>query len=170
MFLELAKRRRSIRKYQQRPVEPEKIEALVEAALRAPSSRGINPWEFVVIQDRQMLEQLSRSKDGSRFLESAPLAIVVCADPDRSDVWIEDSAIASTILLFEAQSLGLGACWIQIRGRQHSPTESSEDYIKRLLEIPKNLSPDGIKKPHAAETLGYQKVSRERYGKQWRSE
>ena len=76
MFLSLIEKRRSIRKYKKRPVEPEKIEALAEAALRAPSSRGFNPWEFIVVTDRAMLVKLSGAKPhGSSFLKGAPLGI-----------------------------------------------------------------------------------------------
>ena len=94
MFLSLAKKRRSIRRYLEKPVEAEKIEMLIEAALRAPSSRGFNPWEFVVVTDGVLLEKLSKSKPhGASFLKDAPLGIVVCADPEKCDVWIEDASM-----------------------------------------------------------------------------
>ena len=78
MILPLIQKRRSIRKYQKRPIEPEKIHTLVEAALRSPSSMGARSWEFVVIDDPDVLNKLSRAKrQGSAFIKNAPLGIVV---------------------------------------------------------------------------------------------
>ncbi len=71
MFLSLVQKRRSIRKYLDKPVEKEKIELLIEAALRSPSSRGFNPWEFIVVTDRDLLEKLSKAKThGASFLKN----------------------------------------------------------------------------------------------------
>lgn len=116
MFMSLIQKRRSIRRFLAKQVEPEKMDLLAEAALRSPSSRGLRPWEFIFVTDRSLLEKLSRAKSyGSSHLKNAPLAIVVCADPAKCDVWIEDSSIASTFIQLAAESLGLGNCWIQIR-------------------------------------------------------
>ena len=175
MFLSLIEKRRSIRKYKRRPVEPEKIEALAEAALRAPSSRGFNPWEFIVVTDRAMLEKLSAAKrHGSSFLKGAPLGIVVCADPEKSDVWVEDAAIASIFIHLAATSMGLGSCWIQIRKRMHDGAVTSEAYVRDALGIPENLRvesiiavghPDEEKLPHSKLTLQYEKLHRYLYEK-----
>ena len=140
MFLSLVQQRRSIRRYLDKPVASEKIDRLVEAALRSPSSRGFNPWEFVVVTDNGLLEKLSKAKPhGASFLKNAPLGIVVCADPEKCDVWIEDAAIASIILHLAAESLGLGSCWIQIRKRMYDQTRTAEQYIREVLNIPENL-------------------------------
>ena len=136
MFIELLKKRRSIRQFEDKPVEQEKIDTLVEAMLRSPSSRSLNPWEFVVVTDPQLLEALAQSKPhGASFVKNAPLAIVVCADPGKSDVWIEDCSIATLILHLEAADLGLGSCWVQIRMREHGEGVSSGNYIKQLLGL-----------------------------------
>ncbi|MFO7972197.1 MAG: nitroreductase family protein [Desulfobacterales bacterium] len=174
MFLSLIQRRRSIRKYSEQPVETEKIDALIEAALRAPSSRGFNPWEFVVVTEKDLLGKLSKSKPhGASFLKNAPLAIVVCADPEKCDVWIEDASIASIFIHLAAESMGLGSCWVQIRKRMYDQTTSSEAYIRRLLHIPKNMNVESIiaigypaekKSPHRKEDLQYKKVHYELYG------
>ena len=168
MFLELATTRRSIRKYAPRPVEPEKIALLVEAALRSPSSMGHNPWSFVVVTDPELLRKLARAKQhGSSFLRDAPMGIVVCADPEKSGVWIEDASIAAIYLHLAAHSLGLGSCWIQIRERYHAEGVTAESYIAGLLEIPPRIRveaviaagyPDERKVPHARETLQFDKV------------
>ena len=120
MFIDLLRARRSIRRFQDRPVEQEKIDILIEAMLRSPSSRGLSPWEFVVVTEKETLVRLSQAKSyGSSFLKNAPLAIVVCADPKKCDVWVEDCSIASILLHLAATDLGLGSCWIQIRLREH---------------------------------------------------
>ena len=127
-------------RYEDRPIEKEKIDLPVEAALRAPSSRGFNPWEFIVLTDPQLIQRLAQAKPhGSTFLKNASLAFVICADPKVSDVWIEDASIASIYLHLAAESLGIGSCWIQIRGRMHDDKKSSEDYISETLGIPGNL-------------------------------
>ncbi|MCU0593341.1 MAG: nitroreductase family protein [Desulfobacterales bacterium] len=122
MFMSLIRKRRSIRRFLDKPVEKEKLDLLVEAGLRAPSSRGVNPWHFVVVTDREMLNRLSQSKEhGSAFLKHAAAGIVVCADATKSDVWVEDASIATTVIHLAAASLDLGSCWIQIRERMHAP-------------------------------------------------
>jgi nitroreductase len=179
MFLDLVTQRRSIRKYRDKPVAPEAVAQLVEAALRAPSSRGFNPWQFVVVRDRERLSRLSESKPhGAGFLKNAPLGIVVCADPRRSDVWIEDAAIASIYLHLAAASLGLGSCWIQIRKRMRTENQSASAYIADLLGLPAGMEVAAImavgypaenKAPHPHSSLLYDKVHRETYGTPWPS-
>ena len=174
MFLSLIQKRRSIRKYLGQPVEAEKIDALIEAAVRSPSSRGFNPWEFVVVTDKTLLEKLSKAKPhGASFLKNAPLGIVVCADPEKCDVWVEDASIASIFIHLAAESMGLGSCWIQIRKRMHDQTTTAQAYIRDLLDIPKNLSVESIvaigypgekKLPHRKEDLQYEKVHYGLYG------
>ena len=173
MFQSLIRKRRSIRKYLSRKVEPEKIEQLLEAALRAPSSRDLRPCRFIVVTESTALAKLARAKTGgSGFLDGAPLAIVICADTEKSDVWVEDASIASTFLLLAAESLDLGACWIQIRNRMHNDEKTSESYIADLLNIPENLSvlsiialgyADETKSPHPVEELGFENVHREKF-------
>lgn len=174
MFLSLAKSRRSIRKYQNRPVEPEKIEVLVETLLRAPTSMGKNSWEFVVVTDSALLQKLSSAKPhGANFLKDAALGIVVCGNPQITDVWIEDASIASIFIHLTAASLELGSCWIQIRERKHDDTQSAEAYVAEILNLPAHLRvesiiavgyPDERKSAHPGERLPYNKVSLNNYG------
>ena len=110
MFIDLIRKRRSIRKYTNDAIEAEKVELLKEAALRPPSSMGHNPWEYVFVTDSQLLAKLSKAKPhGSSFLGDARLGIVVCADPEKSAVWIEDASIATIFIQLAAESLGLGS-------------------------------------------------------------
>ncbi len=120
-MLDILRKRRSVRKYKDKEIEPEFIELLEEAPLRSPSSRNFRPWRFLFITDRAKLEELSRAKtSGSSFVKGSSLGVVVCADENESDVWIGDCSITSIILQLTSQSLGLGSCWIQIRKRMHS--------------------------------------------------
>jgi nitroreductase len=175
MVLSVIKKRRSIRKFLDKPIEAEKVDLLIEAALRAPSSRDLNPWEFVVVTNRELLEKLSKAKQhGSAFLKNAPLGICVCADPEQCDVWIEDASIASIFIHLAAESLGLGSCWIQIRERMHDGKKSAQEYIAETLNIPAKMQvesiiavgyPDEKLPPHKKEELLFEKIHRDAYGR-----
>jgi nitroreductase len=137
MFYDLLKSRRSIRKFLGRDVEKEKLDLILKSALLAPSSRARRPWEFIAVSDRELLKRLSGCREhGSDFLGGAPLGIVVAADPDMCDVWVEDASIAAIIIQLSAQSLALSSCWIQVRERFHSSGIPAEEYIREVLEIP----------------------------------
>ncbi len=139
-MIDLLRKRRSIRKFTSEIIPAESITALTEAALRSPSSKGSKPWEFILVDDPLLLTQLSEvKKSGSAFLKEAPLAIVVCADSTRSDVWIEDCSIAAIIIQLEAESLGLGSCWIQVRNRMYSDGKTSEARIQELLGMTEHI-------------------------------
>jgi nitroreductase len=145
MMIELLRTRRSIRKYEKKAIDKQSLEIIKEAMLRAPSSRGINPWTFVFVDDPDLLRRLSQAKEqGSQFLKGAALGIVVCGDETASDVWIEDCSIASLTAHIASHSLGLGSCWIQIRNRPHSREKTAEQYVQDLLGIPSHLRVESI--------------------------
>jgi nitroreductase len=155
-MIELLRARRSIREYTGRAIEPEKVALLREAALRSPSSRNIDSWEFVFVDDRELLARLSRFKPhGADFLEQAALGVVVCGDSLASDVWVEDCSIAAILVQMTAQSLGLGSCWVQVRNRMYDDATSSEQYIQGLLHIP------GHVKVECVVAIGYPAEKRE---------
>ena len=174
MFIDLLRSRRSIRKFTDRPVEDDKITLLMEAVLRSPSSRGFNPWAFVVVDDPPTLQRLSTAKaHGATFLAGAPLAVAVCADPGKSDVWVEDAAIAAIILHLAATDLGLGSCWIQLRKREYDSGRTASQYAAEVLGLPDGLTvpvimaigyPAQSPKPHPPESLQKDKVSFNRFG------
>ena len=175
MFLELLKKRRSIRKYLNKEVDSATIDQLVEAALRAPTSMGKNSWEFVVVTEPDLLQKLSRAKPhGASFLKNAKLGIVVCSDPQITDVWIEDASIASAFIHLSAAALDLGSCWIQIRERRHDDRQTAEGYIAEILNLPAHMRvvsiiaighPDEVKPGHPRESLPYNKVSLNTHGR-----
>lgn len=168
MLFETLKTRRSIRKFKDQEVEKEKREIILKSALLAPSSRSRRPWEFIAVTDGERIVKLSQCREqSSKFLAGAPLAIVVLADPDVCDVWIEDAAITSAYIQLAAHDLGLGSCWIQVRERFYSEEKKAEDYIREVLEIPDRYRVECIiavgyadeeKKPYEEDTLNYEKI------------
>lgn len=177
MFMSLIRKRRSIRKFQDRPVEKEKLDLILEAALRSPSSRGNNPWHFVVVTDKAKLAALSRAKPhGASFLKDAPIGIAVCADAAKSDVWVEDASIAAIMIQLAAESLELGSCWIQFRERMHAEKRTAEEYVAEQLGLPPGLKllavvaigiPDEVKQPRTASELLRDSVHAGMFGRPW---
>lgn len=173
MFIELLRKRRSTRKFEDKPVSPEHCDILIEAALRSPSSKGINPWQFVVVKNKSLLAQLSEGKShGASFLKNAPLAIAVCADTSKTDVWVEDASIAAIIIHLAAADLGLGSCWAQMRLRSRDDGSSASDYISNILDLPEHIQVQAVigighpvkeKVGHGADTLLYDQVSYEKF-------
>jgi len=174
MFSELSKKRRSVRKFTPQKVEQEKIDAILEAALRSPSGNALRPWEFVVVMDKALLEKLSNAKpSGAAFLKDAFMGIVVCADSSKSRLWIEDSTIAAVSMQYAAHSMGLGSRWSQFRGVNLNDSKSSRDYIAELLDIPDNLDiecivaigyPGEEMVPYEKQDLDFDKINYNCYG------
>ncbi len=167
-FHDLVKNRRSIRKYATKPVEREKIEAILQTALMSPASKRANGWEFIVVDAPDKLAQMAECREfGSKFVANAPAAIVVAYDPEKSDIWYEDAAIAAIVLQFAAADLGLGSCWVQVHNRQHSDSISAEEYIRQILDIPPKFRvlnivtlgyKDEERKPYDEAKLSYEKI------------
>jgi nitroreductase len=138
-FLSICYKRRSIRKFTDQPVEVKKVEAILKAALLAPSGKAVYPCEFIVVDDPNVLEAVSKAKStGAALLAKAPLAIVVVADTSKTDVWVEDASIVSAFMLIEAENQGLGCCWIQMHLRGTTDGKSSTDNMRELLNLGKN--------------------------------
>lgn len=144
-MLDILRQRRSVRHYTPRAIEPEILDQLREAVLRSPSSRGLDPWEFVFVTDKALLQALSTAKPhGAHFLRDAALGVVVLGDEGKADTWIEDCAIASIILQLACESLGLGSCWVQIRLRAHGEGKSAEERVREILGIPPHLRVESV--------------------------
>lgn len=135
-FSELISIRRSHRKFTDEPVSDEQLQLVLRAALMAPSSKGLHACEMVVVRDGRTIAQLSRCKtQGSDFLIAAPVVVAVTGLPEVSDVWIEDASVAATMMLLQAEDLGLGACWVQVRERKDEEGRDAEDNVRHLLKI-----------------------------------
>lgn len=166
-FKELAEKRRSIRKYTDQPIDSEDVQLLLQAGLIAPTSKNRKPCHFIVVEDRGQLELLSKCKNGAALVADCAFAIIVSADPLISDVWIEDSSIAATYIQLQAEDLGLGSCWVQVRGRQTADGYDAEEYIRSVIGGPMPLQVLAIitighknedKKSHDIESLGWENV------------
>lgn len=165
--------RRSHRKFTDEKVNESDVRHLLRAALIAPSSKGLHSPELVVVEDSATIESLSRCKAiGADFLKTAPLVIAVLADSEVSDVWVEDASVAASCLLLQAEDLGLGACWVQVRSRQTQDGEDSEQVVRSLLGIPQRygicclvaVGHKGMeRKPQNEERLKWEHVHTERF-------
>ena len=172
-MIELLRKRRSIRKYTGQPVSRQARDLLVETLLRSPTSRNGKSWEFIVVDDANLLESLSKAKqNGGAFLKDAALGIVIAADSTKSDVWVEDTAIAAVLVQATAEWLGLGSCWIQIRNRPHNAEGTAEGFIQQLLGLPEHIKvtsiisighPAEAKPVLPASELAYHKVKHNHY-------
>jgi nitroreductase len=130
--------RRSIRSFEDRPVEKEKIDKLIKAAMQAPSALGQQVWEFIVVEDRDVLEKLSTVTMGSKPIAGSAATIVLAANMSQikaESVWKNDMGAAAENLLLEAVYLGLGAVWLGVGG------EESGAAIKEIIGYPDYITP-----------------------------
>ena len=135
--------RTSIRQYQDRPVEQEKVEQLLRAAMAAPTAVNKQPWHFYVLNTKEAINRLAdASQRGSDMVRSAALVIVVCGDMDKAlegkarEYWIQDTSAATENLLLAAHALGLGAVWTGVY-----PMKERVEMTTKVLSLPENLVP-----------------------------
>jgi nitroreductase len=134
--------RRSIRVFEARPVEPEKVEILLECAFAAPSAMNIRPCHFIRIDSRKLLDAIGAASERTRMVGSAPLAIAVCVDVANYEkihhltdgTWMEDGACAMENILLAARALGLEGAWLQIANRPER-----ENVVPPLLGLPEGF-------------------------------
>jgi len=163
--LENIAERKSVRKYLNKSVEEDKIEAMVKAGMAAPSGMDRRPWEFVVVTDREALDSMAAKLPYAKMLTNAPLAIVVCGDTTRSSYWYLDCSAATQNVLLAAEALGLGAVWTAAY-----PYEDRIDVVRQNTGLPENIVPlcvipigypDGPQK--AKDKFDPQRVHRNKY-------
>ncbi len=136
-------RRRSIRQYQDRPVEPEKLDLLLQAAMAAPSACSSRPWEFIIVTEPILLERIHDKFVFARY--NAPAAIAVLANLGIANnsaakrYWIQDCSAAIENMLIAAPGLSLGTVWIGIH-----PWPSMEQAVRAILDIPEEVIPLGL--------------------------
>lgn len=131
--------RRSIRKYTAQPISPEDVKIILEAALLAPTSKSTRSWQFVAVDDPETLAKLSLCKGQyATSIKDCKLAVVVCGDQTKSDAWIEDASLAAGFMQLQASDLGLGSCWVQVRGRFTADGMPSDEYVAEQLQIPED--------------------------------
>ena len=131
--------RRSIRKYTDQPISDETIQELLAAAMSAPSAGNEQPWHFVVIKDRKILNEIPNLHPHSGMLKDAPVAIMVCGDLDLQKYegyWVQDCSAATQNLLVAAQAKGLGGVWLGVY-----PIEDRVAGLRKMLGMPDNVVP-----------------------------
>jgi nitroreductase len=153
-FLEVIEKRHSVRKYSDRPVEREVLEAIVKVAQTAPSSRNSKSSAFMIVEDRDTLDSLSQMRDyGSGLLTGAQAAIVVLGDESKTDLWVDNCAISATFVQLAVTAMDLVSCWVHVNGRPCLKDEpdgrKAGDYVTELLGIK-----DGLK-PYCVVAIGY---------------
>lgn len=135
--------RRSIRKYQPRPVDHHDLAAILEAAMAAPSAKGCDPEDFIVVSDPQRKDQLAKILPNGAFMTGAPVVVVVCGSPARAaheklSYAIQDCSACIENMLIAAHQLGMGGCWLGIH-----PMEERIAAVKGFLELPDGTVPVG---------------------------
>lgn len=170
---QMLQNRRSIRTYTSDPIPDETVEAILQAGLLSASSRGLCPWAFLVVRNRETLTRMARCRpSGAGMLAEADCAVVVLGDETRSDVWTEDCSIAMANMHLMADTLGVGSCWVQGRLRTAPDGRSAEDVLRDLLHFPVHFRLEAIlslgvskSRPPRREldTLDWSKVHRETF-------
>ena len=132
----------SVRRYTDTPVTDAEISAILHAAMSAPSGVNRQPWEFIVVDDPDLLTQLADALPYAKMAAQAPVAIVVCGDKGRflegidSNLWEQDLSAASQNILLAAHAIGLGGVWTCLY-----PHQERIYPVRRILNIPANLIP-----------------------------
>lgn len=143
---ELLLNRHSIRRYTDQKISPDDVRTILQAALLSPSSKSVRPWQFVVVEDPAKIAELAALKPRYQMsLTGNPaFAVAIVVDPGKSDMCFEDAAIAGQQMQLQAADLGIGSCWVQVRGRDDADGEPSELVVKRALEIPIDLTVESV--------------------------
>ena len=172
-ILDIFANRRSVRKYAPKPLEDEALDKILKAGLLAPSGHARRPWEFILVRDKQMLERLSGCRSsGANMLKQAAAAIVVIADEQKQDVWIEDCSVALGYMHLAASALNLGSCWVQVRLRTAADGRSCEEFLREALGFPPNFKAEAIlalgapqrsPSPHDLQKLNLSKIHKEKF-------
>ena len=136
-FQQIIKKRKSVRTYADTPIPQETLDHILQVGELAPTSRNLKPCTFHPVQDREVLQKLSRAKrTGAAFAADAAAAIVVAADSEKADTWIEDSSIAMTYMMLAAEEQNLGCCWVQIHLRTDAQGLDAEENVREILGLP----------------------------------
>jgi nitroreductase len=133
--------RKSVRQYTDQKVERNKLETLVRAGMAAPTAVNRQPWAFIVIDSREILDRLADELGGNRILKAAPSAIVVCGDLNKAlqsvpDYWVQDCSAATQNILLAAEGIGLGAVWMGV-----FPREERISAVSKVCNLPEYLIP-----------------------------
>jgi nitroreductase len=168
---DIFKKRRSVREYKEKEVTDKQIKEILTAAMVAPSANHVNPWEFVVVKNKETLRKLSEIGMWQRFVAEANSAIVVTANPIDTDKWIQDCSVAASHIYLEATNQGLGSCWANVMSDPVKENEK-EKFVREILNIPEGYRvlcimalgyPKNKIKEHSEDEYREDKVHRERW-------
>ena len=139
-FHQMLLERHSIRRYTDRPIDGEDVKTILEAALLAPTSKNARSWQFVVVENPETLNILSQCKPSyATSIKDSRFSVIVTSDPEKSEAYIEDATVAALFMHLQAAALGLGSCWVQVRGRETADGEPSENLVRDTLGIPNHM-------------------------------
>ncbi|QJB55767.1 nitroreductase family protein [Pseudodesulfovibrio sp. zrk46] len=141
-LMEAIRTRRSIRKYEDKPIPDEMVREILDAAMMAPSAGNAQPWRFLVVNDRATLDGMAELHPHIKMVKQAPLGIVVCADLSLEKYpgyWVQDCAAAMQNMLLAIHDLGLGAVWTGVY-----PMEDRVSAFKKMFNMPENVIPLGF--------------------------
>ena len=136
---ELARKRRSVRRYGTKHIDDSVIKGIMKVALTAPTSFGHKPVEYVVVRDRDTIREIGVCKRmGGSQINGADAVVVVMvktADKREAEFWIEDGAIASAYILLAVEQYGLGACWVHIRNRMGQRGQLLQKHLNTIMRL-----------------------------------
>ncbi|WP_018248867.1 nitroreductase family protein [Orenia marismortui] len=138
-ILKVIKKRRSIRKYTDQEVSQKTINQLLEAAMAAPSAGNAQPWEFIIIDQQEIIEQIPKIHPYASMVKEAAKLLLVCANLEEEiyqGFWVQDCSAATQNILLTAAAKDLGAVWLGIY-----PEEDRVRGLKRLLNLPEHILP-----------------------------
>jgi len=141
-LLNILFKRRSIRNYEDKPVNQDKVEMILKAAMLAPSAGNAQPWHFIVVNNRNTLDKIAEKIPHAQMLKSAPMAIIVVGDTSLEKAqgfWVADCSAATQNILLAATAVELGSVWLGIYPRENKVSE-----LRELLDIPENAIPLSI--------------------------
>ena len=144
-FRQVLAARRSVRKFEEREVPRDVLAQAIDSALQAPSSRNSRSTRFLAVRDAATVHRMAAMRDyGAMPLAGAPAAVVVMGDRAASDLWVDNAAIAATVLQLALVDAGLKSCWVHVNGRprrkEQPEGEQAADFLRTFLPIPEECS------------------------------
>ena len=166
-LLDTMLKRRSTRTFNDDPVTKEELDKILQAALLAPTSMNRKPCNFLVVERKETLEELSECKNhGAGMIANANKAIIVVADAMMADTWCEDSSIALTYMHLMATELNIGSCWVQVHLRDKAGIDA-EEVVREIVKIDNHYRivgilalghSDDIPAPHTLDSIDKNKI------------
>ena len=166
-LMDVMLKRRSTRKFNEDRITKEELDKILQAALLAPTSMNRKPCNFMVVERKETLAELSKCKDhGAGLVAGADKAIVVIADTMVADTWCEDSSIELTYMHLMATELGIGSCWVQVHLRKKDGV-LAEEVVREILKIDSHYRivgmlalghSDDIPEPHTLDDIDKNKI------------